>query len=39
MEEELVKLNTNKTPYELLSEVGYILYKCETKKNIQNFLF
>ena len=37
MGEELIKLSTNKTPYELLSEAGYILYKCETKKNIQKF--
>lgn len=36
MGEELIKLSTNKTPYELLSEAGYILYKCETKKIFKN---
>ena len=30
-------INTNKSPYELLDEAGYILYECKTNKDIQKF--
>jgi len=36
-EQEKVKVVTNKTPQELLSEAGYDLYICETEKDIQKF--
>ncbi len=31
------KIESNKNPQELLSEVGYELYECHTEKDIQNF--
>ena len=30
-------INTNKSPYELLDEAGYILYECKTNKDIRKF--
>ena len=35
--EEIEEINTNKTPYELLNEAGYILYECKTNEDIQEF--
>ncbi len=35
--EEIEEINTNKTPYELLNETGYILYECKTNDDIQEF--
>lgn len=35
--EESEEINTNKTPYELLNEAGYILYECKTNNVIQKF--
>ena len=32
-----VEINVNKTPYELLDEVGYTLYECKTEEDIQKF--
>lgn len=31
------EIKTDKTPYELLEEAGYILYECKTEKEIQRF--
>ena len=35
--EDKPKIDTNKTPEELLKEAGYTLYKCTTEKQIQSF--
>lgn len=35
--EEKVKIDTGKTPQELLDEVGYTLYECKTEQDIQSF--
>lgn len=32
-----VLIATNKSPYELLDEAGYVLYECKTEKDIQSF--
>lgn len=37
LKEGSIKINTNKTPYELLNEAGYILYECKTNEDIQKF--
>ena len=37
VKEETIKINKNKTPYELLNEAGYILYECKTNEDIQKF--
>ena len=34
---EKTKINTNKTPKELLDSVGYTLYECKTEADIQKF--
>ncbi len=31
------QINTNKTPFELMDEAGYILYECKTEEDIQKF--
>lgn len=36
-QERVKMLKTNKTPNELLDEVGYILYECKTEEDIQKF--
>ena len=35
--ENNMKIDINKTPYELLSEAGYNLYECKTEEDIQSF--
>lgn len=34
---DIEKIDTTKTPQELLNEAGYNLYKCETERDIQRF--
>ena len=34
---ELELENTNKTPFELMEEVGYTLYECKSEEDIQSF--
>jgi hypothetical protein len=36
-EEKRAKTKTDKTPFELMEEAGYTLYKCETEEDIQRF--
>lgn len=36
-QEEKERIITNKTPKQLLSEAGYILYECKTEKDVQSF--
>ncbi len=35
VKEETIKINKNKTPYELLNDAGYILYECKTNEDSQ----
>lgn len=33
----MIKLDINKSPFELLDEAGYILYECKTEEDVQSF--